>query len=92
MCKPQYQITIVESNQQTIVQTAKNQKAKNKWLYQYLLNHEKMWLWQEWLKTDYKTFDKWFDDFFKPAKEWQNSETHFYRINKKIIMIKNLKK
>lgn len=89
MKKATYKITVVESGRQETYEL-ESKKAKDKWLYEYLTCQEKMWAWEQWGNSDYKTFDKWFKEFIKP--KWKESNLQSFRINKKLILIKKEEK
>ena len=83
--KPTFKIIIAENG---IIETIScvNEKAKNQWLYNYLTSQERLWAWEQWGKSDCKTFDKWFKAFIKP--KWKESNLQSFHINKKLILIK----
>lgn len=85
MKKATYKLIVVETGGQ---QTYKleNKKAKDKWLYEYLTCQERLWAWEQWNNSGYKTFEKWFKEFIKP--QWKESHLQSFRINKKLILIK----
>ena len=83
-----YVITVVERGQANTY-NCQNAKRKNQWFYEYLTNEERMWAWAQWQNSPYKTFDKWFKEYIKP--QWKESNVQSLRINKKIIVIKNIK-
>ena len=85
MKKATYKIIVISSGRQETYKL-ENKKAKDKWLYEYLTNQEKMWAWEQWGNSDCETFDKWFKAFIKP--QWKESELQSLRINKKLILIK----
>ena len=60
-----YEITVVGGGR---TQTTKcgNRKEKDKWLYEYLINDEKWWAYEQYEKSPYSSFDKWFREFTKP--------------------------
>lgn len=67
-----------------------SKKAKDKWLYEYLTYQERMWAWEQWQNSPYKTFKKWFKEFIKLKREESNWQS--LRINKKLIVIKKEEK
>ena len=84
-----YKITVVESGRQETYEL-ESKKAKDKWLYEYLIYQERWWAWEQLGNSDYKTFDKWFKEFIKP--KWKESNLQSFRINKKLILIKKEEK
>jgi hypothetical protein len=89
MKKATYKIIIISDSRQETYQL-ENKKAKDKWLYEYLTNQEKMWAWEQWGNSTHETFEKWFKEFIKP--QWKESELQTLRINKKLILIKKQEK
>lgn len=89
MKKATYKITVVENGRHETYEL-ENQKAKDKWLYEYLTCQEKMWVWEQWKNSDYKTVEKWFKEFIKP--KWKESNLQSLRINKTLILIKKEEK
>jgi inhibitor of KinA sporulation pathway (predicted exonuclease) len=89
MKKATYKITVVNNGSYTTYEL-ESKKAKDKWLYEYLTYQERLWAWEQWGNSDYKTFDKWFKEFIKP--QWKESELQSLRINKKLILIKKQEK
>jgi hypothetical protein len=89
MKKATYKITVVNNGSYTTYEL-ENKKAKDKWLYEYLTYQERLWAWEQWGNSDYKTFDKWFKEFIKPT--WKESNLQSFRINKKLILIKKEEK
>lgn len=89
MKKATYKIIVISNGKQETYEL-ENEKAKNQWLYEYLTCQEKMWAWEQWGNSNYKTFDKWFKAFIKP--QWKESELQSLRINKKLILIKKINK
>lgn len=89
MKKATYKI-IVAYNGRNETYELENKKAKNKWLYEYLTCQEKLWAWEQWCNSGYKTFEKWFKEFIKP--EWKESNLQSFRINHKLIVIKKKEK
>lgn len=89
MKKATYKITVVNNGSYTTYEL-ENKKAKDKWLYEYLTYQERLWAWEQWGNSDYKTFDKWFKEFIKP--KWKESNLQSFRINKKLILIKKEEK
>jgi hypothetical protein len=89
MKKATYKIIVV-SNGRHKTYEFESKKAKDKWLYEYLTCQEKMWAWEQWKNSGYKTFEKWFKKFIKP--QWKKSNLQSFRIDKKIILIKKEEK
>lgn len=89
MKKATYKITVVSNGRQESYEL-ENKKAKDKWLYEYLTCQERLWAWEQWGNSDYKTFDKWFKEFIKP--KWKESNLQSFHINKKLILIKKEEK
>ena len=89
MKKATYKITVV-SNGNHETYELENKKAKDKWLYEYLTYQERMWAWEQWNNSGYKTFEKWFKEFIKP--KWKESNLQSFRINKALILIKKEEK
>jgi hypothetical protein len=89
MKKATYKITVVENGRHETYEL-ESQKAKDKWLYEYLTCQERLWAWEQWGKSTHKTFDKWFKEFIKP--KWKESNLQSFRINKKLILIKKEEK
>ena len=87
MKKATYKI-IVASNGRYETYELENKKTKNKWLYEYLSNDERMWAWEQWQNSPYKTFEKWVREYIKP--QWKESDFQSFRINKKLILIKKI--
>ena len=87
MKKATYKIIIVSNGKQETYEL-ENKKAKDKWLYEYLTCQERLWAWEQWGNSSYKTFEKWFKDFIKP--QWEESSLQSLRINKKLILIKKI--
>ena len=87
--KPTFKIIIVESGRQETYE-CEDEKAKNQWLYEYLTCQERLWAWEQWGNSNFKTFEKWFKEFIKP--EWKESNLQSFRINKKLILIKKEEK
>ena len=85
MKKATYKITVVNNGSHETYEL-ESKKAKDKWLYEYLTCQEKMWVWEQWKKSDYKTVEKWFKTFIKP--QWKESNLQSLHINKKLILIK----
>ena len=80
-----YKITIVE-NGRTQIYKCSTKKEKNQWLYDYIMETEKVWVWQEYNESNYSSVEKWLKDYLQP--QWKESSMQFLRINKKIILIK----
>jgi hypothetical protein len=89
MKKATYKITVVENGRHETYEL-ESQKAKDKWLYEYLTNQEKMWAWEQWQNSNYPTFDKWFKEFIKC--KWKESDLQSLYVNQKIIIIKKINK
>ena len=89
MKKATYKIIIISDGRQATYE-CENEKAKDKWLYEYLTCQERLWAWEQWGNSNHKTFDKWFKAFIKP--QWKESELQSLRINKKLILIKKINK
>ena len=89
MKKATYKITVVKNGRHETYEL-KNKKAKNKWLYEYLICQEKFWAWEQWKDSNCKTFEKWFKQFVKP--KWKGSSLQLLYINKKLILIKKEEK
>lgn len=87
MKKETYKI-IVASGGQYDTYELENKKAKDKWLYEYLTCQERLWAWEQWRNSPYKTFEKWFKEYIKP--QWKESDLQSFRINKKLILIKKI--
>ena len=85
--KQPYKIVIV-GRQGTQTFECATEKEKNRWFYEYLSNDERMWAWEQWKKSPYKTFDKWFKEYIKP--QWKECDLQSFRINKKLIVIKKI--
>ena len=86
MKKATYKIIEVENGSHETYEL-ESKKAKDKWLYEYLTCQERMWVWEQWKNSDYKTVEKWFNDFIKP--QWKESNLQSFRINNKFIIIIN---
>lgn len=89
MKKATYKIIIISNGRQETYEL-ENKKAKDKWLYEYLTCQERMWVWEQWKNSDYKTVEKWFKEFIKP--KWKESNLQSLRINKTLILIKKEEK
>ena len=89
MKKATYKITVVENGRHKTYEL-EIKKAKDKWLYEYLIWQEKMWAWKQWKDSNCKTFEKWFKQFVKP--KWKESNLQLFYINKKLILIKKEEK
>lgn len=89
MKKTTYKIIVVADGRNETYEL-ESKKAKDKWLYEYLTCQERLWAWEQWGNSDYKTFDKWFKEFIKP--KWKESNLQSFRINKKLILIKKEEK
>jgi hypothetical protein len=89
MKKATYKITVIDNGGQRKYEL-KNKKEKNKWLYDYLTCQERLWAWEQWANSTYKTFDKWFKEFIKP--QWKVSNLQSLRINKTLVLIKKEEK
>ena len=85
MKKATYKIIVVSNGRHESYEL-ESKKAKDKWLYEYLTCQERMWVWEQWKNSDYKTVEKWFKDFIKP--KWKESNLQSFHINKKLILIK----
>ncbi len=88
MKKATFKIIIVNHGGQEIYEF-ENEKAKNKWLYEYLTCQERLWAWEQWQNSNHKTFDKWFKEFIKC--KWKESDLQSLYVNQKIIIIKKNK-
>lgn len=82
-----YQITIIDKGRRSTLPPL-TKKEKMRWLYKYLTHDEKVWAWQEWNNSGYKSFDKWFKVFTKQVKK--NSSFQFLLIKDKTILIKQV--
>ena len=71
MKKTTYKITVIENGGQKTYEL-ESKKAKDKWLYEYLICQERLWAWEQWGNSNHKTFDKWFKAFIKP--QWKISD------------------
>ena len=74
----------------TLLSQCATEKEKNQWLYEYLSNDERMWAWEQWQNSPYKTFEKWFKEYTKEQFKWADLQT--FRINKTLILVKKIKK
>lgn len=82
--KSTFKIIIVENGRMSIYD-CENKKEKNQWLYDFLTREERMWAWEQWENSKYKTFDKWFKEFIKP--KWKESHLQSFRIKNKLVLI-----
>lgn len=89
MKKATYKIIVVDSGKQE-THELESKKAKDKWLYEYLTCQERLWAWEQWGNSNYKTFEKWLKEFIKP--QWKESNLQSLRINKTLILIKKEEK
>ena len=89
MKKATYKIIVVNNGSHETYEP-ESKKAKDKWLYEYLTCQERMWVWEQWKNSDYKTVEKWFKEFIKP--KWKESNLQSLRINKTLILIKKEEK
>jgi hypothetical protein len=89
MKKATYKIIVIDNGGQRTYEL-ENKKAKDKWLYEFLTYQERLWAWEQWKKSVYKTFNKWFKQFIKP--KWKESNLQSFHINKKLIVIKKEEK
>lgn len=89
MKKATYKIIVVENGGQQTYEL-ESKKAKDKWLYEYLICQERLWAWEQWKNSTHKTFNKWFKKFVK--LKWEESNWQSLRINKKLIVIKKEEK
>lgn len=87
--KQSYEITVVR-HQGTQTFECATEKEKNQWFYEYLSNDERMWAWEQWQNSPYKTFGKWVKEYTKEQFKWADLQT--FRINKTLILVKKIKK
>ena len=88
MKKTTYKIIVINHGGQQTYEL-KNKRAKNKWLYEFLTHQERLWAWEQWKSSAYKTFNRWFRQFVK--LKWKESSLQSLRVNKKLILIKKEK-
>lgn len=79
-----YFISTLNQNNEIKVATPLTKKEIKQWLYKYLTTVEKLWAWEQWQFSPYKTFNKWFKHFIqKPHK----GKYHILIINKTKLFI-----
>lgn len=84
-----FKIIIIE-NGKTTTYECESKKEKNQWFYNLLTQEERMWAWEQWKNSKYKTYNKWFKKFIQ--SEWEESHLQSFQIRNKVILIKKQEK